>query len=268
MSTPILAWSHLLTLYWGLIAAEVITRVGPSFHGLYRAVISTPFPWSLSEWRTLSSRVDGLFTVHLIDRLNTLLTEYLEMAADPPDDYDGGDRDPVFTPQGATANPSQTFVSTLVLRYVDAERPLSGYFLVCSLMEIQWVVLGQVLAPNPPDASSPTGQRNKTLDEEDEEAAAANNAWAALVDAPATQLDLEEDDVESGLRNTLTSAMKCFEDLLVQIEEMDVEPSIETYAYETMAESLVSPTMAPVDLNLTGSFPEIGFAMLSWAQGS
>lgn len=210
-------------------------------------MISTPFPWSPSEWRNLSERVEGLFTQHLIDRLNTLLTEYLEVAAETETDDAGHD-------DGA-----QRFVSTLVLRYVDAERPLSGYFLVCSLTEIQWVLLGQVLASNAATAAP------KQEDDDEEEAAAANNAWSSLVSEAAVHVDLDEPGVKAALEMTRDSALKCFEDLLVQIEEMDVEPSMETYAYETMAESLVRRVSSLKMLHkgmLTAHGAETGVALL------
>ncbi|KAG8904073.1 phosphatidylinositol-4- kinase [Tulasnella sp. 403] len=253
---------------------EVITRVAPSFHGLYRAITSTPFPWNITEWRNLSTRVEGLFTTHLIDRLNSLLTEYLDMAADTDHGHDGQNGDTLAPPDatGGTASasggterapPSQAFVSNLVLRYVAAERPLSGYFLVCSLTEIQWVLLGQVLAPPElpkivapeetpsPEPSQPLSRTNSSTstsgDPTDDDAAAANDAWAHLmkegVASVFSQAEGQEptedlEGVKEALRVALDSAMKCFEDLLGQIEEMDVEPSMETYAYETMAESL------------------------------
>ncbi|KAG8934422.1 phosphatidylinositol-4- kinase [Tulasnella sp. 417] len=263
---------------------QVITRVAPSFHGLYRAVISTPFPWHVNEWQALSAKVDGVFTPHLVDRLNSLLTEYLEVAAEDIIHPQGGNgradpQDDEGLSPDARTRPSQAFISSLVLRYAEAERPLSGYFLVCSLTEIQWVLLGQVLAPplsmrpspeesslslDTPQATGPvfSSLQAKTLREcnsVDDEAEAANEAWGNLIrqaveplfrsnnsemdgdDLPpprSIEEELELDAVKKSLNITLSSAMQTFEDLLVQIEEMDVEPSMETYAYETMAESL------------------------------
>ncbi|KAG8969691.1 phosphatidylinositol-4- kinase [Tulasnella sp. 419] len=197
---------------------EVITRVAPSFHGLYRAVISTPFPWTLIEWQTLSSQVKGLFTFDLVDRLNSILSDYLAS----PDSQ---------SPE------SLLYVQTLLTRYVEEGRPLSGYFLVCSLMEIQGVILGQVIKPPSREKVFIPRRPGHEITEE-EEAAAASHAWEALISEPAGSLDIKGGDTEGELKGSIVSAMKCFEDLLAQIEEMDDEPSSETYAYETMAESL------------------------------
>ena len=252
---------------YGYIAVEVITRVAPSFHGLYRAVICTPFPWSAREWYNLSTKVEGIFTTSLVDRLNSLLTEYLEMADQTDhghDDLNGDTRlnqdEPDLTDQEHP--PTKAFVSTFVMRYVTAERPPSGYFLVCSLTEIQWVILAQVLSPPTSVDRSPQNPESRKLapsvhaidckPDDDDDAAAANDAWAHLLKEAVTviisragdseeELDqsLEVGGVKPALDASLISAMKCFEDLLIQLEEMDVEPSVETYAYETMAESLV-----------------------------
>ncbi|KAG8880085.1 phosphatidylinositol-4- kinase [Tulasnella sp. 332] len=169
------------------------------------------------------------------------------MAADTDHGHDDANDypDPVGT---SSSSPSQAFVLALVLRYVEAERPLSGYFLVCSLTEIQWVLLGQVLAPTAVGAGSSSIKQSIKDTEEYEEAAAANDAWSSLVRDTAVHLDLEAKGAEAALQTTLASAMKCFEDLLIQIEEMDVEPSMETYAYETMAESLKLASLCSVAL--------------------
>jgi phosphatidylinositol 4-kinase A len=41
------------------------------------------------------------------------------------------------------------------------------------------------------------------------------------------------------LKKSLELSTQVFTDLLVQIEEMDSEPSLDAYAWETMSESLV-----------------------------
>jgi len=124
-----------------------------------------------------------------------------------------------------------SFVQGLLTRYVDANRPLSGYFLICSLMEIQWVVLGQVLAP-PSSAEAREAQGEA-------EAAAANHAWSALAKSRAKVHDVSDKALNGALVSTMNSAIKCFEDLLAQLREMEDEPSLDTYAWETISESLV-----------------------------
>ncbi|KAG2136420.1 hypothetical protein DEU56DRAFT_947108 [Suillus clintonianus] len=65
------------------------------------------------------------------------------------------------------------------------------------------------------------------------EAAAANKVWVDLVNCPAKTTRRQSKD-----------ALRCFSDPLEQIEAMDTEPPVETYAWETMPESLkpASPT--------------------------
>lgn len=203
----------------------------------------------------------------LVERLNSLLTEYIERAAGTDDGHQDQNGDAIHEDPAdpdAIGNdrprPSKAFVTGLVLRYLEAERPLSGYFLVCSLTEIQWVVLGQVLASPVASSTSSTSEETNaqaSLSEIhayqrnlEDDAAAANDAWANLVNGPANvEFNSEEGgnavkdpelwSIQKTLRSTLDHAMETFEDLLVQLDEMDVEPSMETYAYETMAENLV-----------------------------
>jgi phosphatidylinositol 4-kinase len=72
------------------------------------------------------------------------------------------------------------------------------------------------------------------------EAAAANKAWLSLTRNAARDLDVEDEEIKSLLKSTIKHSMQCFTDLLIQIEEMEAEPAIDTYAWETMSESLVS----------------------------
>jgi phosphatidylinositol 4-kinase len=96
-------------------------------------------------------------------------------------------------------------------------------------METEWTVLAQALVPPPPTISS-------TITE----AAAANQAWLSLMRNAAHELDIGDMEVENTLKTTIKYSIQCFTDLLLQIREMEVEPSLDTYAWETMSESLVS----------------------------
>jgi phosphatidylinositol 4-kinase A len=203
------------------LAAEVITQVAPSFHGFYRAIISTPFAWALSEWQRLFDRISSLFSSELVDRLNNLLPDYLTSLSEE-DDSVRQDQDHV---------PPPSFIHTLLSRYLNGGRPLSGYLAVCSVIEIQWTVLAQTLLPPSDDI---------LISPQHDEAAAANHVWAALLDKPAPKMDALDVSFEAALRATIGSSMQCFTDLLVQIEELDGEPPVDTYAWETMSESLVS----------------------------
>jgi phosphatidylinositol 4-kinase len=120
------------------------------------------------------------------------------------------------------------FIQTFFSRYVTQGRPLSGYFIVCCVIETQWTVLAQALAPPRPTSAGYAA-----------EAAAANRAWLSLMRHAADELDISE-GVRDTLKSTIKYSMQCFTDLLVQIKEMDTEPSLDTYAWETMSESLVS----------------------------
>jgi len=180
----------------------------PSLHGLYRAISSTSYDWTLSQWQILTSHLRNLSSPNTIDRLNHLVVDILQK-------------------EHADAN---TFrhVQTLVSRYVAQGRPLSGYFVVCCVLETEWTVLAQALAPT-------MNTRSPVV-----EAAAANKAWLSLTRNAARELDVEDEGIKNLLKSTIKDSMQCFTDLLVQIEEMEAEPSIDTYAWETMSESLVS----------------------------
>jgi phosphatidylinositol 4-kinase len=62
---------------------------------------------------------------------------------------------------------------------------------------------------------------------------------------------------EHTLRETVTYAMQCFTDLLTQLEEMDSEPSVDTYAWETMSESLVSDNPLGLPARLTTNIQKL-----------
>lgn len=185
-----------------------MTQLTPALHGLYRAISSTSFTWTITQWEKLVTHLNALCSPTVVDRLNHLLIDILQK--------DGVDMDTV------------RFVQTFVTRYVSQGRPLSGYFIVCCVIETQWTILAQALAPAPN-----TNPRAVT------EAAAANKAWLSLMRQAPVPIDVNE-NIQNTLKQTVKYAMQCFTDLLVQIEEMESEPSLDTYAWETMSESLVS----------------------------
>ena len=179
----------------------------PAFHGFYRAISSTSYCWTLPQWVALTSHLKSLCSVQIIDRLNRLAADLIL----------GGQVD----------EDTFTHIKTFVTRYVAQGRPLSGHFMVCCVLETEWTVLAQVLAP-------PGTPRGQVI-----EAAAANKAWIALTRQAAVELDIEAEGIRQTLKDTVKYALQCFTDLLVQMEEMDSEPSIDTCAWETLSESLV-----------------------------
>jgi len=181
----------------------------PALHGLYRAISSTSFTWTFIQWDRLISHIKTLCSHSVVDRLNRLLVDIIQ-------DEDGDEH-------------TLHFIQTFVSRYVTQGRPLSGYFIVCCVIETEWTALAQALVPLPPTPSSAVS-----------EAAAANKAWISLMRHAAHELDIGDEKIENTLKNTIRYSMQCFTDLLVQIEEMDAAPSLDTYAWETMSESLVS----------------------------
>lgn len=164
--------------------------------------------------------MSDIFAPEVVDRLNGLLTDYVASSDD-------------FIRR-------TLFIRTVISRYAGANRPLSGYFAVCGVMEIQWTILAQVLAPplkQLPVASTSTGifQSAHSV-----EAQASNTAWTSLMSKPCSGRDADSLDerVLSTIRKCLDDASQCFTDLLEQIEDYgEVEP--EMYAYETLSESLV-----------------------------
>jgi hypothetical protein len=72
------------------------------------------------------------------------------------------------------------------------------------------------------------------------EAAAADKAWGNLIKCPVKDLGLEDgDETKKALRNVIMESLQCFSELLEQIKGMEAEHSVNTYAWETMSESLV-----------------------------
>lgn len=184
----------------------IITQAYPALHGLYRALVSIPFKWTINNWLELSNVVLVLLEADTIDRLNDLVMHVVNME-------DSGS----YLPQ------------TVLARYVSKDRPLSGYFAVCCIMEIQWTVLAQTLISAPEEGSI----------DYNEDAAAANAAWNILVAKKVVITEQYSSPVIEGLKQTLSRAMECFTDLLAQMSELEGEPSSDTYAWETMAECLV-----------------------------
>jgi phosphatidylinositol 4-kinase A len=154
--------------------------------------------------------MSDLFASTVVERLNNLLIDSVRLTEDDQQE--------------------EAFVRTLLSRYVASGRPLTGYFIVCCVIEIQGTVLAQTLSL--PHDEVPCSAL--------EEAAAANTAWTALISHPARVLDIQDEGIKTNLQNTINSALRCYADLLHQIEELDGDPSIDTYAWETMSESLVS----------------------------
>ncbi|THH17523.1 hypothetical protein EW146_g3305 [Bondarzewia mesenterica] len=201
--------------------ADVLTHYAPAFHGFYRAIISTPFPWHFEEWNSLCEDLNIIFAPDVILHLNRLLVEVFQDEAGEPE--------------------TLHYIQTLLSRYVSRGRPLNGYFLVCCVIEAQWTILAQALCP--PEVPS-RSDRTETV-----EAAAANKAWSTLSRRTASQYGITDTRVQAALKSTLDLTMQCFTDLLVQIEEMESEPSLDTYAWETMSESLKLGSVCAVVLH-------------------
>ncbi|KAF5373565.1 hypothetical protein D9758_000828 [Tetrapyrgos nigripes] len=199
-------------------ALDVLTQLTPAIHGLYRAIISTPFSWNLDQWQSLSTQFQALCAPDMVDRLNRLPTEVL---------------------RSDTEYETLKFTENFIARYVTRGRPLSGYFTICCIIETSWTILAQVLAP--PPVISPGGCGFL-------EAAAANKAWNSLTRQQAPKLDIGNAKIVESLKAATNYAMQCFTDLLVQIEDMESEPSMDTYAWETMSESLKLASVSSVVL--------------------
>ncbi|KAG1741969.1 hypothetical protein EDB19DRAFT_687700 [Suillus lakei] len=89
-------------------------------------------------------------------------------------------------------------------------------------------------------ASTPLVQQGQVR-----EAAAANKAWVNFMKCPAKDLGLESDEET---KDVIRDALQCFSDFLEQIEGMETEPPVDTYAWETMSESLKLASVCSVVL--------------------
>ncbi|KIM79615.1 hypothetical protein PILCRDRAFT_10123, partial [Piloderma croceum F 1598] len=108
-------------------SVDILTQLTPALHGLYRAIISTLYPWTPGQWELLSTHLNTLIVPDNLDRLNRLLLD-------------------IHQEEGA--NPEAIhFIQTFLARYISRGRPLSGYFLLCCVIETQWTVLAQALSP-------------------------------------------------------------------------------------------------------------------------
>ena len=113
-------------------------------------MVSSPFRWSAEEWASLTASLTSLLKPEVVDRLNDLLPQSLKSYENQQEQL--------------------RFIHVFLSRYVSQERPLTGYFVVCCVMEIIWTVLAQVLSP-PSDVDAVAEQ---------EEAGAANKVWDRL----------------------------------------------------------------------------------------
>jgi phosphatidylinositol 4-kinase A len=195
-----------------LPATDILTHYALSFHGLYRAIISTEFSWNYHIWASISGHLNVLFSPDVIEGLNRSLLNVIQIEDGGPD--------------------VKNYIQALLSRYVLNGRPLNGYFLVCCVVEAQWTMLAQALHPSDAPVYPRCG--------EEAEAAAANKAWSTLTQDVTSETGASDPGLKSAMKRSLELSMQTFTDLLVQLEEMDIEPSLDTYAWETMSESLVS----------------------------
>lgn len=159
----------------------------------------------------LAGYLNELFSPEVVENLNRLLVDVLRASEENPEEV--------------------VYIQTFLSRYIARGRPLSGYFTVCCVIEAQWTILAQALIPN---SSSPSQLPQGV------EAAAANKAWQCLLhEAVSPSLERTASFLQM-VQVTLSNSMQCFSNLLLQIEEMDTQPSEDSYAWETMSESLVS----------------------------
>lgn len=173
------------------------------------------FPWTVTQWQFISHALAGLVQDPILECINRLLLDIHQEAEANPD-----------------SSETFFFCHAFITRYINFGRPLSGYFIVCCVMELQWTVLAQALVAVSAEGVECRGPLK--------EAAAANKAWLCLMKRAAKKLPMEDGATKDTLNSTIRGSLQCFKDLLVQIQDMDIEPPIDTYAWETMSESLVS----------------------------
>ena len=207
------------------IAPEVLTHHALSFHGLYRAIISTEFSWDYHSWVSISEHLNVLFAPDVIEHLNRSLASDIQAENCDPD--------------------IKNYIQVLLSRYISSGRPLNGYFFVCCVVEAQWTMQAQALYPSHAPIYPKTGEA---------EAAAANKAWSTLTRDVTSETGASDPSLKNALKRSLELSMQTFTDFLVQIEEMDCEPSLDTYAWETMSESLVSLNPLPRLMPHTNSY--------------
>ncbi|KZT60454.1 hypothetical protein CALCODRAFT_119134 [Calocera cornea HHB12733] len=228
---------------------QIITQTLPSFHGLYRALVSVPFPWSVSHWRWLASLLSPLLSAELVERLNDILIDAIE--ADYSDDEytprfangdtpDGDGTDsPVRKPSHEPQDPREaTYKQTLLTRYVAAGRPLTGYFVACCVAEMQWTTLAEALHTPGQEyfvAKTPVAAEASTL------------AWGTLLEG---KLDVAEgltEEDKDGLKTTGLEASKWVSEMLAQIKDLEGMEG-DAYVREVMAESLKLTALCSVAL--------------------
>jgi phosphatidylinositol 4-kinase len=166
----------------------------------------------MAEWQQLSANVALLFTSNVPEHFNNLVVEALGTSEEDHEQHH--------------------FIKMFMARYLGMGRPLTGYFMICCVVEIQWTVLSQSLVSR--TSATEASQYDSDL------AVAANMAWLQLTqDSLPDSYETPALSECQSLEDTIRGALQLFSELLSQVEEMDMESSVDTYAWETMAESLV-----------------------------